>query len=222
MRSRFKSWRARASPCLRPRTSPPSVHCPRPPYEYAVWQLCRVNIDYHIAIQGSYYSVPYTLISQQVDTRLTQRTVEIFFKGRRVASHQRVFHKGQYQTNALHRPKSHQRHLEWTPSRLIEWGKSIGPNTGILVERIMQKYPHPEQGYRSCLGLISLGRRYPKERVEVASARALLINSPSYKSVQSILKSGLDKTTTPTNDEPASHLHGNIRGASYYQSKLLN
>lgn len=212
--SRKSLFETTDKPALRP--------LPKTPYEYAVWQLCRVNIDYHIAIQGSYYSVPYTLISQQVDTRLTQCTVEIFFKGRRVASHQRVFHKGQYQTNALHRPKSHQRHLEWTPSRLIEWGKSIGPNTGILVERIMQKYPHPEQGYRSCLGLISLGRRYPKERVEVASARALLINSPSYKSVQSILKSGLDKTTTPTNDEPASHLHGNIRGASYYQSKLLN
>jgi transposase len=191
-------------------------------YEYSVWKLSRVNIDYHIEVQGSYYSVPYMFISEQVDSRLTQNVVEVFFKGKRIASHQRVFHKGQYQTDPAHRPESHRAQLEWTPDRLINWGKSIGPNTGILVERILQRSKHAEQGYRSCLGLLSLSRRYPKERVEAACERALVIHSLSYRSVQSILKSGLDRTNLLLDEETVFPEHSNVRGASYYQKSLLN
>ncbi len=204
-------------------TDKPALHpLPRVPYEYAEWKLCSVHIDYHIEIQKAFYSVPYSLVGQRVDARITQNTVEIFFKGKRVASHTRVFTPGQAQTNPLHRPKSHQMHLEWTPARLIAWGNSIGTNTGILVERIMQKFKHPEQGYRSCLGLLSLSKRYSKERMEAAASRALTINSPSYRSVKSILQKGLDKTEVVPLDDRVTPHHPNIRGAEYYQTRLLN
>lgn len=195
---------------------------PATPYEYAEWKLCGVHIDYHIEVQRAFYSVPYSLVGQRVDARITQNTVEIFFKGKRIASHTRAFAPGQARTEPLHRPKSHQKHLEWTPSRLISWGNSVGPNTGILVERILQKFKHPEQGYRSCLGLLSLGKQYSTERLEAAALRALTINSPSYRSVKSILQKGLDKTDLVTRDQRVTPNHNNVRGAQYYQSKLLN
>lgn len=213
--SRKSLFEATDRPALRP--------LPQTPYEYAQWKLCGVHIDYHIEVHRGFYSVPYTLVGQQVHARITSGTVEIFFKGKRVASHARVFAPGEVRTEMLHRPKSHQKHLDWTPARLISWGESIGPNTAILVERIMQKRKHPEQGYRSCLGLLSLSKQVPVERLEAAALRALTINSPSYHSVKSILQKGLDKTEiTTAADERALPTHGNIRGAEYYQSRLLN
>lgn len=194
---------------------------PSVPYEYAEWKLCAVHIDYHIELQRAFYSVPYSLVGQQVRARITEGAVEVFFKGRRVASHTRATRRGDVRTNALHRPKSHQKHLEWTPSRLISWGHSIGPNTGILVERILQKYKHPEQGYRSCLGLLSLSKQYPNTRLEAATLRALTINSPSYRSVQSILKNGLDKKNVVVETGVTTPNHGNIRGPEYYQNQLF-
>ena len=195
---------------------------PQMPYEYAEWKNCRANIDYHIEVHHAFYSVPYTLVGQQVQARVTSNTVEVFFKGKRVASHERAFVHGQAKTEPLHRPKSHQAHMDWTPSRLIQWGNSIGPNTGILVERIMHKHKHPEQGYRSCLGLLSLAKRYSKERLELASLRALTIHAPSYRSVKSILEKGLDKTTVAETDERTIPNHANIRGSEYYQARLLH
>ena len=213
--SRQSLFEATDRPALQP--------LPSLPYEYAKWQHCKVHIDYHIEAGRCYYSVPYSLIGQEVEARLTQNTVELFFKGKRVASHPRLHYRGQVQTDPLHRPKSHQQHGEWSPDRLISWGSSIGPNTGILVERIMQKHKHPEQGYRSCLGLLSLSREYPVERVEAAAERALIINSPSYASVKSILKTGMDHTVLSLmEDEQVTPGHDNIRGASYFQTKFLN
>lgn len=195
---------------------------PPTPYEYADWKLCGVHIDYHIEIHRAFYSVPYSLVGQKVHARITHNIVEVFFKGKRVASHARVFHGGEARTDMLHRPKSHQKHLEWTPSRLIAWGSSVGPNTGILVERILLKFKHPEQGYRSCLGLLSLSKKYSEERMEAACLRALSINAPSYRSVKSILEKGLDKTEERPEDVRVTPNHGNIRGSAYYQTSLLN
>jgi transposase len=213
--SRKSLFEATDKPALQPL---PSI-----PYEYAKWQHCKVHIDYHIEAGRCYYSVPHSLIGQEVEARLTQNTVEVFFKGKRVASHSRLHYRGQAKTDPLHRPKSHQQHGEWTPDRLVAWGNSIGPNTGILVERIMQKHKHPELGYRSCLGLLSLTRQYPPERVESAAHRALTINSLSSASVRSILKTGMDQIALNlTEDEQITPNHGNIRGPAYYQTKLLH
>jgi transposase len=195
---------------------------PEKPYEYADWKKARVNIDYHIEVDGHYYSVPYQLVKESVEIRFTSTTVEVLFKNRRVASHARSYRRGGFTTLKEHMPKAHQQYLEWTPSRIIRWAAQAGPHTEKLVTQILESKPHPQQGFRSCLGIIRLGKQYPKERLEAACAYALSIHGFSYKSVQSILKNGLDQkhTLLPKRQEstlPLPLLHPNIRGKEYYQ-----
>jgi transposase len=194
---------------------------PSRPYEYAEWEKARVNIDYHIEIDCHYYSVPYQLATEQVDVRITATTVEVLFKNQRVASHQRSYIPGKATTLKEHMPKSHQKYLEWTPSEIIKWAGNNGPNTQKLVTHIFNGKPHPEQGYRSCLGIISLAKHYSPQRLENACGRALIIKSFSYKSVKSILKNGLDHQPLlfdlAENTPPVTH--DNIRGKHYYESK---
>jgi len=188
-------------------------------YEFARWKQARVNIDYHIEVEKNYYSVPYQLVKEQVEVRLTDSTVEILHKGKRVASHPRLYGKGQFSTTSEHRPVAHQKYLEWTPSRIIRWAEQTGPNTAKMVKQIMEKRPHPEQGYRSCLGLLRLGQRYSDERLEAACSRALNINAFTYKSVKSILEKGLDKLPVPELFEAAPIRHYNLRGAKYFSEE---
>jgi transposase len=187
---------------------------------FAEWKTARVNIDYHIEVNRHYYSVPYQLIHQKVEIRLTGTTVEVFLKGHRVASHLRSYIPGKHTTLPEHMPKSHQKFLEWTPSRLIHWAGTIGPQTQKLVSFILENRPHPEQGYRSCLGVLRLQKRYTPQRLEAACARALAFKAYSYKNVESILKNGLDQQPLHTSS-PQSHLplleHENLRGREYYQ-----
>lgn len=200
----------------KPLLKPLPVH----PYVYAQWKSARVNIDYHIEVDHHYYSVPYQLVHEKLDVRFTDTSVEIFFKGRRVASHRRSYRKGGYTTLREHMPKSHQRYLEWTPSRLIRWAGQIGPHTQNLVTLILENRPHPEQGFRSCLGLLRLRKTYAPERLEAACARALQMKAYSYKNVESILKNGLDRQPliTPSCQTPLPLLeHENLRGREYYQ-----
>lgn len=196
-------------PALRP--------LPPRPYQYAEWKKRTVHIDYHIEVDGHYYSVPYQLVGHHVDVRLTGHTVEVLFKNKRVASHPRSYQRGQFTTRMEHRPKSHQRYLEWTPSRIIGWAEKIGPHTQELVTRILESRPHPEQGFRSCLGIMRLGKRYPLERLEAACLRALKIHALSYKSVASILKTGLDKQPCEQNPKAKVIAHPNVRGTHYYR-----
>lgn len=187
-------------------------------YEYAQWKKATVNIDYHIEVEGHYYSAPYQLVKKQVEVRLTSRTVEIIHKGRRIATHRRSHQKGAFTTMLAHRPTAHRKYLQWTPSRLIQWAESTGPDTAKLVERILSTRPHPEQGYRSCLGIIGLGKRYTPQRLEAAAGRALSIRAYTYKSVKSILASGLDRVPLAETEEVIRDLdHENIRGRSYYE-----
>ena len=191
-------------------------------YELAEWKTAKVNIDYHISVEGHLYSVPYRLVGAAVTVRLTATTLEILHQGTRVAAHARSVAKGRYTTEPTHRPKSHQQHLEWSPSRLVTWGASIGDATARVVEAILARQPHPEQGYRACLGLLSLSRRYERTRLEAASVRALASGAVSYRAVKSILATGLDhlpfEAEPPTLHLPATHAH--VRGAAYYQTCL--
>ena len=186
-------------------------------FTYAEWSQAKVSIDYHIEVDHHYYSVPYRLIHKRVDVRLTHTTVEAFFKGRRVALHKRSYLKGRYTTLAEHMPKAHRRYLEWTPSRMIRWAGQIGPHTQNLVACILENRPHPEQGYRSCLGLLRLGKRYSPERLERACARALTFRAYSYKNVESILKNGLDQQPLGSSSRLCPIEHENLRGKAYYQ-----
>jgi transposase len=199
-------------PALRP--------LPAQPYEYAEWQLARVNIDYHVEVEGHYYSVPYALVRQQLDVRLSASVVELFAKGKRVASHPRSPHKGRHSTVAAHMPKAHQHYAEWTPQRLIHWAATSGPATAQVVEAILASRPHPQQGFRSCLGIMRLGKSYSPERLEAACRRALTLGACSYKSIASILKNGLDRQPLPQPpDGMASPYHANIRGPHYYKEE---
>jgi len=190
-------------------------------YEYADWKRARVNIDYHVEVDRHYYSVPFQLVREQVDLRLTATSVEILFKNRRVAAHKRSYAPGGFTTLKEHMPKSHQRYLEWTPSRIIKWAGKNGPNTEKLVTRILENRPHPEQGFRSSLGIMRLANHYTPERVEKACTRALAIGSHSYKSVKSILKNNLDHQPLlfEQPEEAQSPSHHNIRGKHYYGKK---
>jgi transposase len=194
---------------------------PLPPerFVYAEWKLARVNIDYHVEIERHYYSAPFGLAREDVEVRVTARTVEIFHKGQCVAGHRRSFTPGRHTTNPEHMPASHRKHLEWTPSRLIGWGRTIGKSTAELIEAILADRPHPEQGYRSCLGILRLARRYGKERLEAACERAVVVRARSYRHVDSILKHGLDQMPLfDRSPEPPAQpvIHENIRGPAYY------
>src|SRR3954453_17627426 len=186
-------------------------------YQVSEWKSVRANLDYHVEIDRHYYSVPYQLTGQLLETRFTAVTVEIFHRGVRVASHVRSSAAYRHTTNPEHRPKSHQAHLEWTPSRLIHWAASIGPATAQVVEAILNTRPHPEMGYRSCLGILRLAKTYSAERLEAASRRALERQAFSYQSLRSILKNSLDRQAVPAPEENSSGpLHENVRRAGYY------
>ena len=188
-------------------------------YEYGDWKTHRVNIDYHVASDDHWYSVPYQLTQQEVEVRTTAATVEIFHRGLRVASHARSQAPHCATTLSEHRPKAHQRYLEWTPSRLVDWAKTIGPATADLFDRIIAGKRHPEQGYRSCLGILRLGKLYSSQRLEAAARRAIALNACSYQSIKSILKCNLDNQTIEPAAEPKPPLdHPNIRGSEYFDS----
>jgi len=198
---------------------PALLPLPATPYTFAEWRKARVNIDYHVEVERHYYSVPYALARQAVEVRLSSNAVEIFHSGRRVAAHVRNRRVGGCSTVPGHMPKAHQKHLEWSPSRLVRWGAEIGASTGALVQKILDSRPHPEQGYRACLGLMRLARHHSPERLEAACFRALRSGAHSYRSVKSILEHGLDRVPLEEQVElslPADH--ENVRGAAYFNS----
>jgi transposase len=185
-------------------------------YEFAQWKQARVNIDYHVDFGDHFYSVPHTLAHQQVWVRATASCVEIFHGGNRIASHMRGPADFQHTTQAEHMPKSHRAHLEWTPSRITNWAATIGPCTAKMTEQILASRPHPEQGYRSCLGIIRLGKEYSNERLERACGWALRHRAISYRSVAAILKNNRDRLDATEAPQAALPLHENVRGSGYY------
>ena len=190
---------------------------PAQPYVFAIFKSARVNIDYHIELERHYYSVPYQLARTEVEARLTAQTVEIFHRGKRVASHRRSWRHGQHTTVAAHMPRPHREYAEWTPRRLVAWAVKTGPATGTLIEQILTQRRHPQQGFRSCLGILRLAKRYGDERLEAACRRALHIGSARYKSIESILRHGLDREPLPEPSQQALPIdHANVRGSKYY------
>ena len=189
---------------------------PAQPFELATWGKATVNIDYHAVVDYHGYSVPYRLIRQELEVRSTATTVEFFNQGKRVAAHVRSYLPGKFTTLEEHRPKSHQRYLDWTPSRLVDWAAKTGPQCAKVIDQILKRRPHPEMGYRSCMGIIQLGKGVGPQRLEAACARALRFGTCSYQSIKSILKHGLDRQAAepelPLNSPP----HENVRGQTYY------
>ena len=185
-------------------------------YVYAEWKQCRVGLDYHIDVGRHYYSVPYQLLKQKLWVRITARTIEAFAKGKRVAAHARISGNYQHSTSSDHMPANHRFRADWTPERMRKQAARIGANAEALIEVILRERRHPEQGFRSCLGILRLAKSYGPARLEDACERALEINARSYSSVKSILHNHLDRQTRePVTDGPAI-IHPNIRGARYF------
>lgn len=209
-RSRRELFEQIEQPYLRPLPVHPFVLCET--------KQARVHIDYHVAFDGHYYSVPYALVSQPVRVRATGTTVEIFHKNQRVASHLRSHKRGGYTTLPEHMPKAHQKHQDWSPGRILNWAAQVGPHTATLCHAILDSRRHPEHGYKSCLGLMRLGQRYPKERIEAACARAYAAGARSYQSVKTILENGLDRIPMPSAEPAGVRIpeHEHLRGPDYY------
>jgi transposase len=189
---------------------------PAAPFELATWLQAKANIDYHVVVDKHYYSVPYRLIHEQIDVRLTDSVVELFHQSKRVAAHLRSHQPGRFTTLEEHRPKAHQKYLQWTPGRIVEWAGKIGPHCARVVDHITASRPHPEQGFRSCLGIIRLGKAAGAARLEAACQRALHFGTCSYASIKSILQSHLENQPLDQELNLPSPPHENLRGSPYY------
>jgi transposase len=192
---------------------------PTEPYEYALWKHARVNIDYHIEVDRHYYSVPYQLVGKQVDVRITAQTIECLYKGNRIASHIRSHESYKHTTVTGHMPTAHQAYAQWTPERLINWANKSGGQVSVFIEKLLLQKPHPQQGFRSALGVMRLGKHYGNDRLNGACKRALAIGAINYRSIESILKNGLDQKPVQQQAELFHEAlqHSNIRGSGYYQ-----
>ena len=206
--SRRQSFEAFDQPALKP--------LPGQPYQYAEWKQRRAGLDYHVEVAKHYYSVPHALAKQKLWVRITDRTVEVFHKGKRVAAHMRGSGNRRHTTVAEHMPSSHRRYANWTPERIRSRAAANGPHTGILIDVILRAKPHPEQGFRSCIGILRLAKTHGGERLEAACERALEISATSYSSLASILKNNLERRAPrQATDGPAID-HSNIRGPHHF------
>jgi len=196
---------------------PNALPLPKSRYEFAEWKRVKVNIDYHIEFNGHYYSVPYTLVKQELEVKVTSTLVEIFKSNERICSHRRSYDThNKTVTIAEHMPKSHREHLEWTPSRILEWAGKYGKDVKELTSKIMLEHPFPEQGYRACLGIIRLEKKFTAERLNRACERALRYHSHSYTAVRNILQKGLEDLEETKSENMPAIKHENVRGSEYY------
>ncbi len=207
--SRQELFAALDQPVLRP--------LPTQPYEFARWKKARVHLDYHVEFDHHFYSVPYTLVGQEVDVRASEHTVEIFSQRKRQASHPRSVVRGRFSTLAEHMPPAHRQYSAWSPERFLRWAEAFGSQTRQLIQAVLENRRHPQQAYRSCLGILGLGKRYTPARLEAACRRALPAGIRTYKGVRNILENQLDQVPLdPAQPTPLPE-HANIRGETYYQ-----
>jgi len=210
--SRWEQFERLDRPALKP--------LPDSPYEYREIKKARVHLDYHVEYDDHYYSVPYQLVKQEVMIHAGQTTLVILHNGKQVALHPRAHTKGTHSTDPHHMAKAHRKHQEWSPKRFLIWAEKIGPHTRIVVRHQLESRRHPEHGYRTCLGLLSLAKKYGQARLETACQRAQHIGAMNYKSIASILSKNLDKVPlkdAQTDTQTSLPLeHDNVRGAGYY------
>jgi len=193
---------------------------PATPFEFVERKKATVHPDYHVEVDHHYYSVPYQHQGKEVEVRLSEKTVEILLKGNRIATHIRSYVPGKHTTREEHRPVKHQ-DLKWTSSYMVDKGREVGPATADALQRIMDQRKHPELGYRACLGVLRLGKRYSNERLEAACRRAIVMNAATYRSIKSILENSLDRESLDPVEIPAAHaeVHPNVRGSAYYRKE---
>ena len=191
---------------------------PEEHFELYFWKKAKVNIDYHVEFEKHYYSVPYSLVHKEVEMRVTKNIVEIYHSNKKIAIHKVTSLPGKHTTIAEHMPQQHQKHVEWTYERMLSWAESVGPSIKQCFEIILNRHTHPEQGFRSCLGILRLGKCYSNERLDSACLRAIIYGNISYKIIKNILSNNLDKLSLPESQTNTPDFkHENIRGPNYYQ-----
>lgn len=191
---------------------------PQRPYEFAEWKKARVSIDYHVVFEKHYYSVPHTLLRQEVLIRAAERTIEIFYKHRQIALHSRSNTPGRHTTLTEHMPPAHQKYSEWSPERFIRWAQKIGTDTTRIVEVVLSSRKHPEQAFRTCMGILGFANKFSNERLEAACTYALINEIYSYRGIKNVLNTKLDQLEPQEEvSQPALVEHANIRGKDYYQ-----
>lgn len=196
---------------------PHALLLPEKRYEYAEWKKAKVQFNYHIAYDNHNYSVPYTFVHKEVDIKATVSLLEVYCHGKRICSHTRSYREHGYTTVREHMPERHIKYLEWTPERILNYAGKYGPAVQALVQEIMAQRKFPEQAYKACLGIIRLENVYSADRLNLACRRALDYKASSYRSVENILKNGLDKQTPLSKSPSFNRQHENIRGADYYR-----
>ncbi len=192
---------------------------PTKAYEMALWKVSTVSFNYHIEVERMYYSVPYNYIQKKVDVKISTFIIEVYFNHIRISSHQRLHGKaGQYSTNPEHMPPNHKEYVQWDSNRFLAWACKIGDHTRELVQQVLASRKVEQQAYKSCFGLLKLADRYTAFRLENACQKALELNSPSYTTVNNILKNGMDKVDAPIvlSKNNIVPMHSHIRGAKYY------
>jgi transposase len=217
MPRRSRSCRAAAPGVFAQIDAPALQPLPAQAHELAAFKTVRVHIDHHIEFEGHRYSVPQSLVGQVLEARVTAHVVEVLHRGQRVASHLRSAHQGGVTTVDEHMSAAHRAHRQWTPERLIHWGQSIGVATGATVARMLAERRHPEHGYRACLGLLSLVKRYGQPRLEAACMVAVELGTTRYSHVRDILANGRDQVLPSATPEWTSPEHAHVRGPGYYQ-----
>ena len=185
-------------------------------YEFGLWLIKSVGIDYHVEVDGHYYSVPYRFAKQKVEVRVSNNTLEVFMRGQRVASHVKSKLLYGHSTNTEHMPQGQREMMEWDASRFNKWAKSVGPHTERLIIQLLKSKPHVQQAYRACIGVLRFTKSHGNERVEAACLRALELHSISYRTVSSILKNGLEKVSVKPKPTVRTIDHPNVRGPDYY------
>ena len=193
----------------------------QPRYEYREFKLLKVSKDYHIQLTHNFYSVPYQLIGEKVEVWFSAKTVIITHQGKEVAVHAKLLHKGEYSTQSIHMASSHKKYLEWSPGKIMNWGMNIGSETTKLFKNIMDSRPHPEMGFRTCLGIINLFKSYQEKgysEVHLEMIATVAISHHYYRvnQIKTLIKSYKPIENDETPVLAALSDHNNLRGAAYY------
>ena len=200
------------------------IPLPSKPFELSTWKIATVQLNYHITTDKMNYSVPYEYIKYKVDVRITQNVIEIFYKGRLITCHKRLYgFPGQYSTVSEHMPDDHYLYTQWNAERFIKWACDIGSNTGQTVKAVIASRKVEQQSYKTCIALLKLADAYSAARLEGACEKALCYHScPSFRSIKTILKTGSDKRakdsrgTSLEKTEREAQPHAIVRGTAYY------
>ena len=191
---------------------------PMLPHEYACWKQATVQLNYHVSLDSQNYSCPYAYVRKRVDVRATRSLVEIFFQGRRIASHPRLLgRKGQYATATEHMPPNHQLYSEWDGNRFRRWARKVGSSAFAVIDKLLLSCRVEEQAYKGCLSLLKLGEKYGDARLELACQEALRqVPVPRYSVISRILAEGRDQKVPHVDAPKPPGKNAFVRGSSYY------